>query len=140
MSLAASRNKRADAALLQGHADPDLQKEEHCLVLLMGIPCKGPMCCTVDRAWHTCILTETAFGGADVPCAHQAEALLSGTSAGVDDPDSQGTEISAHIKTKGSPSLLFSSLTTSTQSMLNGVKDLHVCLRCQSAGHAVVER
>ena len=110
MSLAASRNKRADAGLLQGHADPEWQKEEHCPVLLVRTSCKGPMCCTGDRAWHTCILTETAFGGADVPCAHQAEALLPGTSAGVDDSDSQGTEISAHIKTKGSPPLVFFSL------------------------------
>ena len=78
------------------------------------------MRCTVDRAWHACMLIKVAFGGADVPCAHQAEALHPGTSAGVDDSDSQGTEISAHIKTKGPPSLLFSSLTTSTQSMLIG--------------------
>lgn len=110
----------------------NLQKKEQCLFLLMGIPCtgpmpKGPMCCTVDGAWHACMLTEAASGGADVPCAHQAEALLPGASAGVDDSDSQGTEISAHIETKGTPSLLSSSLTTYTQSMLDGVGDLHVC-------------
>ena len=109
-----------------------LQKEERCLVLLVGIlytgpmP-KGPMRCTVDGAWHACMLTEAAFGGVDVPRAHQTEALPPRTGAGVDDSDSQGTEISAHIETKGTPSFLSSSLNTCTQSMLDGVGDLRVC-------------
>ena len=87
-----------------GRALPDLASEEsaqraHVLHSMQGMACM-----------HARKLTKTAFVGADVPCAHQTEALLSGTSAGVDHSDIQGTEISAHVKAKGSPSLLLCSL------------------------------
>ena len=108
MNLAGPCNKCAEAAL-QRHAEQLLADGRILPGCAFGKLCKRPMGCTFDRAWHTCMLTEDAHGVADVPCAHQTEALLQEPSTGVDDSDSQGTQISAHVKAKGSPSLLLSS-------------------------------